>query len=121
MVAVVNLVSGGVALFLVCLIIPAPSWLAAGAGWIVAVINSVGTQMINRKAVGASRTAFIGWGIVAHVIRMLTLMGIFAYILISWRGISGSFFVSVFTGIFVLMLVEMVRLLRSQDPVKKDG
>ena len=111
--------SGIVGASLVGWLVPEPSWTAAGAGWLVAVVNAVGARLINRRAVGASRGAFIGWGSVANVIRMLTLLGIFAYILISCRGISGSFFVSVFTGFFVLMLVEMAGLLQSQNQVRK--
>jgi len=62
-----------------------------------------------------SRGAFIGWGIVGNVCRMLTLMGVFVYTLCSYKEERGSFFVSVFIVMFVLMLVEVKSLFLSQE------
>jgi hypothetical protein len=94
--------------------VPVVSWLAVGAGWGVAVANSALAGWMNRRAVGAGRGAFIRWGLVANSFRVLTLMGIFAYILFSYREERGSFFISVFTSFFILMLVEVADLFRSQ-------
>ncbi len=95
-------------------VVPEVSWGAVAGGWSVAAINFVAAREFNRRALGGSKRAFVGWGIVGNVFRMLTLMGIFAYILISYKEERGSFFVSVFMVFFILMLVEVKTLYQSQ-------
>jgi hypothetical protein len=108
------IVAGILGVFVAWCVVPKVSWGAMAGGWGVAVINSVAAREFNRRAMGGSKGAFVGWGIVGNVFRMLTLVGIFAYILISYREERGSFFVSAFTVFFILMLVEVKRLFQSQ-------
>jgi hypothetical protein len=95
-------------------VVPVVFWRAVVGGWGVAVVNSVAGRLINRRAVGATSGAFLGWGIGVNAFRMLTLIGFFAYILRSYPEERGSFFASVFTVFFILMLVEVWDLFQSQ-------
>jgi hypothetical protein len=109
------IVSGILGVSLAWWVVPEVSWGAVAGGWGVAVVNSVAAREFNRRAMGGSRGKFVGWGIVGNVFRMLTLMGFFAYILISYKEERGSFFVSVFVVIFILMLVEVKSLFLSRE------
>lgn len=100
------------------LVLPAVNWGAAGVGWLVAVLNSLIGRLINDRAVGRSRNAFVGWGLAANAFRMLTLVGIFAYMALRYPGVRGSFFVTGFVTFFPLMGVEVASLFKSQN---KDG
>jgi hypothetical protein len=107
--------SCGVAISLVGYVLPAPCWWAAWLGWGVVVMNSVVVKGIQVRAVGSHRFAFVGWGIIGNSIRMLTLVGIFAYITLFWKGERGSFLVSGLTSFFILMPIEVVQLFAIQN------
>ena len=96
-------------------VIPDVSWAAVAGGWGVAVVNSVAARGINRRSMRGTKGAFIGWGIAGNVCRMLTLTGVFVYSLCSYKKDRGSFFVSVFVVMFILMLVEVKSLFLSQE------
>lgn len=117
---VVAVVSGGMGAGLAWLILPAVSWTAVAGGWIVVLVNSLAGRLINRRAIGATKGAFLRWGIGANACRLLTLVGIFAYILRSYRAERGAFFISAFTVFFSLLIVEVIDLLKCQanDGVK---
>lgn len=108
------IVSGILGAFMAWWVVPVVFWWAVAGGWGLAVANSVAARMINQRAVGATSGVFLGWGIGANAFRMLTLLGFFAYILCSYPKERGSFFASVFTAFFILMLVEVVDLFQSQ-------
>jgi hypothetical protein len=95
-------------------VVPEVSWAAVAGGWGVAALNSVAARGFNRRAMRGSKGAFVGWGIVGNVFRMLTLMGVFVYTLFSHKEERGSFFISAFVVIFILMLVEVKSLFQSQ-------
>lgn len=108
------LVSGILGALMAWWVVPVVFWWAVAGGWGLAVANSAAARLINRRAVGATSGAFLGWGIGVNAFRMLTLIGFFVYILRSYPEERGSFFASVFTAFFVLMLVEVGGLLLSQ-------
>lgn len=95
--------------------VPVVAWDMALAGWMLAVINSLAVMFINNRAVGRSKGAFIGWGMIAHALRVLTLLGIFASIIFKEDVRRASFFVMVFTALFALLAVEVLGLFRIQS------
>ncbi len=107
--------SCGVAFSLVEFVIPAPCWWAAGAGWVVVVVNSVVARMIQDRAVGTRRLDFVGWGIIGNSIRMLTFVGIFAYITLFFKSERGSFLVAGLSAFFLLMPIEVIQLFVIQN------
>ncbi len=66
---------------------------------------------------GSAPWAFIRWGGVANVIRMLTLVLIFAYMVLFFQVERGSFLVSGLSAFFLLMPVEVMQLLQYQNKV----
>jgi len=112
--AIGSLVVGAVAARMILVIV---NWGAVWAGWLVAVLSSLAAHLFNRRAVGRSRNAFVGWGLVANSFRMLTLIGIFAYMTFHHRDERASFFVTVFVSFFILMAEEIVSLFRAQNKV----
>ncbi len=109
------IVSGILGVLMAWWVVPEVSWAAVAGGWGVAVVNSFAERGFNRRAMRGTKGAFIGWGIVGNVFRMLTLMGVFVYTLCSYKEERGSFFVSVFSVFFILMLVEVKSLFLSQE------
>lgn len=109
------LLSGVVAFSLVELMIPAPVGWAACFGWGLVALNSMFVRAIHDRAAGGRRAAFLGWGLVANGIRMLTLVMIFAYMAAFFRSERGSFLLAGFSAFFVLMPVEVWQLIRFQD------
>lgn len=110
------LLGGGLAgVGLVWLLIPTPSWGGAGVGWVTGVINAFAGRMINHRAVGLSRWAFMGWGVGVNGLRVLTLVSFFAYVTLSYRDERASFLVVVFATLFLLMVAEVAELFWSQD------
>lgn len=109
------IVSGVLGAFVAWGMVPDVSWAAVAGGWGVAVVNSIAAREINRRSMRGTKGAFVGWGIVGNVFRMLTLMGVFVYTICSYKEERGSFFVSVFVVIFILMLVEVKSLFLSQE------
>lgn len=104
-----------VAFLLVRILIPAPSWWATGLGCGVIVVNSLLTRGINFRAIGRSRAAFLGWGIGANAIRMLTLFMFFAYITLNFVFDRGSFLTAGISSFFVMLPAEVMQLFRFQD------
>jgi hypothetical protein len=109
------IVSGILGVLMAWSLAPAISWGAVAGGWGVAVVNSLVARGFNCRAMRGAKSAFIGWGIAGNSFRMLTLMGVFVYILFSYKEERGSFFISVFVVMFVLMLVEVKSLFLSQE------
>lgn len=109
------LVSLLVAAGLVWWIIPSPVWWAAGLGWSLVLANALVARAIHAKATNGGRGGFIRWGLVGNGIRMLTLVLIFAYMTLHFKGERSSFLVSGLTCFFVLLPVEIVQLFRFQD------
>lgn len=96
-------------------VLPVVAWPSAAAGWGVAAVSSLIAIGVNFLAVGRSRTAFLGWGLGANLFRILTLVGIFAYMAFHHREGRSSFFITVFISFFMLTGVEVVALFRAQD------
>lgn len=108
------LVAGLLGALLAWWVLPVVHGWAVLGGWGLAVANSAVARLINGRAVGGSSGAFLGWGIGANAFRMLTLVGFFVYILASFPEEKASVFTSFFTAFFILMLVEVSGLLKSQ-------
>lgn len=104
-----------VAFMLAGLIISSPCWWAVCSGWGVVALNSMLARVINARATGVARPAFVGWGIVANAIRMLTLAVIFAYMTLNYINERGSFLIAGFSAFFILMPVEVVQLFSFQS------
>ena len=86
------------------------SWPFVVAGWAMAALNAVAARAINHRAVGSPRQAFILWGILVNVGRMLTIAGIFAFIILLCEETRSGFLMSALVGIFVLMPIEVAGL-----------
>ena len=100
---------------LVSWLIPVVSWGMVSAGLGLAIVNAWAARGANHRAVGASRRNFIGWGMIAHACRMLTVAGIFAFIKISWSEEACSFFIPFFSVMFWFMVLEVAWLLKEQN------
>ncbi len=111
------LLSGFVAFSLVGVIVLTPCWWAACGGWSLVALNSMAARVIRDQSVGVSRAAFMGWGVIANAIRMLTLIVIFAYMTVFFPGERGSFLISGLSAFFVMMPVEVMQLFKSQTKV----
>ena len=84
-------------------VLPDVNWGAAGAGWGIALLNSFAGHLINRRAVGRSGKTFIVWGLAANAFRLLTVLVIFAYIVVCFPSERASFLVMAFVAFFVMM------------------
>ena len=111
--------AGVLGVALTWLALPAVDWNMAGLGWWLAVLNSGVGRFLNDRAVGRSGRAFIGWGLVANVFRVLTLVCVFAFIVFHHAEGRGSFFIMIFVALFMLMGVEVASLLKAQNKVGK--
>lgn len=98
---------------------PVVAWDWAAAGWLLAVINSALVVFINGRAIGRSRGAFIVWGLLVHALRVLTLLGIFAFIIFHEDSRKASFFILMFAGLFSMMAVEILDLFKIQGRIVK--
>lgn len=106
-----------VSLVLVGLLVAEPCWWTACSGWILVAVNSIVLRVINERAIGVSRAAFVRWGVVLNSIRMLTLAGIFVYMTLSFQSGRSSFLIAGFSAFFFMMPFELMQLLKSQDKV----
>lgn len=109
------ILSCGVALLLVGFIISSPCWWAACFGLMIVTLNSVMARVINERATGASRAAFVRWGVIVNAIRMLTLVVIFAYMTMNFQIERGSFLMAGLPTFFVMMPIEVIQLFRLQN------
>lgn len=109
------ILSSVVPFLLVSLLVPIPYWWAVCFGAGLVAVNSVVARLMNDWAVGGTGRAFWGWGIIANAIRMLTLIMIFAYMCALFREERGAFLISGFSAFFVMMPVEIIQLLKSQN------
>jgi hypothetical protein len=85
---------------------------ALAAGWLTALVNAWVARGLNRRAMGSGRQAFLRWGIIGNVLRILALLGILLIVISAHRAVRSSFFASFFTGLFVFMTVEITGLFR---------
>jgi hypothetical protein len=95
------------------------SWPALAAGWGAAFLNALVARGINRRAMGTGRQAFLRWGVIGNVLRILALLGILIAVIFAHRAVRSSFFASFFAGLFVFMSVEITELFRL-DPGKRE-
>ncbi len=75
-------------------------------------VNAWVSRWLNRRAMGSGRQAFLRWGIIGNVLRILTLLGTLAIVISAHRTVRSSFFASFFAGLFVFMTVEISELFR---------
>lgn len=92
------------------------SWPFVAAGWLVAALNALAARAINRRAVGLAPRAFVVWGIIMNATRMLTVFGIFAYVILSCGEPRGGFLMSSLVGFFILMPIEVAGLFSAPTP-----
>jgi hypothetical protein len=88
------------------------SWGALAAGWWTALVNALVARGLNRRAAGSGRQAFLSWGLIGNVLRIVTLLGILVAVISAHRAVRSSFFASFFAGLFVFMAVEITELFR---------
>jgi len=112
---VAAMASGVLGAVLARLLVPVVVWKFAVAGWLLALINSLAAIAINSRAIGRSRNAFIGWGLVANTLRVLTLLIIFAFIIFLEGAGRATFFIVVFTGFFTMLGIEVLSLFGFQS------
>jgi len=112
---VAALVAGVMGAVVATLLVPVVAWKFAVAGWLLALINSLAAISINSRAIGRSRNAFIGWGLVANTLRVLTLLIIFAFIIFFEGAGRATFFIVVFTGFFTMLGIEVLSLFGFQS------
>lgn len=94
---------------------PQPVWRAAAFGWLVVVANAMMARTIHARATGVARGAFGRWGLVANGIRMLTLVVIFAFIVVHFESDRSSFLIAGLSSFFILLPVEIMQLFRFQN------
>jgi hypothetical protein len=109
------LAAGVLGAVLARLLVPVVVWKFAVAGWLLALINSLAAIAINSRAIGRSRNAFIGWGLVANTLRVLTLLIIFAFIIFFEGSGKAAFFIAVFAGFFTMLGIEVLSLFGFQS------
>ena len=86
-------------------------WMEVTAGWGLALLNAVGATVINRMSVGPGGQTVPLRGIVLNVLRVIALVTVMV-IAMAWLGKKGSFpfLVAMFSGYFVFLSSEIVRL-----------
>jgi hypothetical protein len=107
-----GVVAGGLAGAVALLLPGGFSRMALTGGWATAVVNAWISRRLNRQAMGPGRQAFLRWGIIGNVLRILMLLGILTIVISAHRTVRNSFFASFFAGLFVFMTVEITELFR---------
>lgn len=108
-----GVIAGGLAGAIALLLPEGASWRGLLGGWLTALVNAWVSRWLNRRAMGTGRQAFLRWGIIGNVLRILTLLGILLIVIFAHRAVRTSFFASFFAGLFVFMTVEIAELFRS--------
>jgi hypothetical protein len=88
-------------------------WAALAAGWLVAVGNAILARVINRRAVGCPRDAFLRWAVGGNALRVAALLAVFAAVALRSGSGRDSFLAGGFSGLFVFMILEIAELLRA--------
>lgn len=89
-------------------------WREMLAGWFVALLNAWGTDLVNRASVGPTGRRFPLKGLFLNVVRVFILVGM-VVVALGWLGKDGfyPFLVALFSGYFLFLVSEIVRLHRS--------
>ncbi len=86
-------------------------WPAWAAGWLTSALNAVIGHALHSKAVGMNMNRFLIWGFTGNCLRMLILFStICTFVLVTKGSTRGSFLISFFAGLFILMGCEIATL-----------